>query len=128
MQNKTILLKIILVLIVAVICISIPKNVQASTFKDVMDKADKFVEDADGTHTIDGGGIKSMISDLFGIVITAGAIIALIITAILGVKFIFASAEGKAEIKETMTPYVIGCIVTFAAYAIWKVSLSILNL
>ena len=44
MQNKTILLKIILVLIVAIICISIPKNVQASTFKEVIQKADNFVK------------------------------------------------------------------------------------
>ena len=38
-----------------------------------------------------------------------------------------ASAEDKAKIKEAMIPYVLGCIVIFGAFGIWKLAITILN-
>ena len=31
-----------------------------------------------------------------------------------------AGAESKAQIKQSMIPFVIGCIVVFSAFGIWK--------
>lgn len=38
-----------------------------------------------------------------------GILIAVIALAIIGIKYLLSSVEGKAEYKKTMLPYVIGC-------------------
>ena len=38
-----------------------------------------------------------------------------------------ASAEGKAQIKEMLIPFVVGCIVAFSAFTIWKVMIELLK-
>ena len=37
------------------------------------------------------------------------------------------SVEEKANIKEVLVPYVVGCIVIFGAFAIWKLIVTILG-
>ena len=44
-----------------------------------------------------------------------------IIAGILGIKFMIGSAEEKAQIKDALIPFVIGCIVIFGAFGIWKI-------
>ena len=36
-------------------------------------------------------------------------------------------AEDKAKVKESMIPYVVGCIAIFGALMIWKVVIGILS-
>lgn len=38
-----------------------------------------------------------------------GILISVIVLAIIGLKYLFGSVEGKAEYKKSMVPYVIGC-------------------
>lgn len=38
-----------------------------------------------------------------------GIIISILALAIIGVKYMFSSVEGKAEYKKTMIPYIVGC-------------------
>ena len=131
MIKKIVFNKLIYILLISIICISIPNKVQAdetsSFFSDIMDGAKDFAKGTQAGTNVSGDGIKDMFGDIFGVFITAGVIVAFIITAILGIKFLLASPEGKAEIKETMTPYAIGCIVTFGAYAIWKIAIAIFS-
>ena len=58
---------------------------------------------------------------------TAAICVAVIIGAIIGVQFITGSIEGKAKIKEALVPYIIGCIVVFGAFFIWKTLVNIGN-
>ena len=37
------------------------------------------------------------------------------------------SMEEKAQIKEALIPFVIGCIVAFGAFGIWKIFITIGN-
>lgn len=39
----------------------------------------------------------------------------------IGIQFIVASAEDKAKLKESLVPYIVGCIVIFGAFTIWSV-------
>ncbi len=36
-------------------------------------------------------------------------------------------AEGKAEVQKALVPYVIGCVVIFGAFAIWKIVVTVLQ-
>ena len=45
----------------------------------------------------------------------------------MGIKFIIGSLEEKAEIKAMLIPYVVGCIVVFGAFGIWKLVMETLS-
>ena len=49
-----------------------------------------------------------------------GIIIAILVGMFLGIKYMMGSIEEKAELKETLIAYVVGCIVIFGAFGIWK--------
>ena len=57
---------------------------------------------------------------VYNVLLSLGIGIAVIIATVLGVQYILAGAEGKAEIKKSMIPFLIGCVVVFSAFAIWK--------
>lgn len=39
---------------------------------------------------------------------------------ILGIQFVTTGVEGQAKIKEKILPYIIGCIVVFGGFGIWR--------
>ena len=62
-------------------------------------------------------GVSNMV---YNVLLSLGIGIAVIIATVLGVQYMLAGAEGKAEIKKSMIPFLIGCVVVFSAFAIWK--------
>jgi len=52
---------------------------------------------------------------VLGIIQVAGSVVAVIILAVLGIKYMMGSAEEKAEYKKVMIPYLIGAVLIFAA-------------
>ena len=45
----------------------------------------------------------------------------------LGIKFMSSSADDKAKVKEALIPYIVGCIVIFGAFGIWKLLITLLQ-
>ena len=64
---------------------------------------------------------------MYNILITIATFVAVLVGGILGVKIMIASADEKAQVKELLIPYVIGCIVVFGAFGIWKLVVTILQ-
>lgn len=62
-----------------------------------------------------GTGLSATMSNILGIVTVICYAAAVIMLLYLGVKYITASPEGKAEIKKTAIQYVIGAVLVFAA-------------
>lgn len=56
---------------------------------------------------------SSSISIIIGVIQAAGMSIAVIMLTIIGIKYIMASPEGKADVKNQLSPYLIGCILLF---------------
>lgn len=115
----------ILQVLLCITIIFIPTTVKADFLSDVINQADDFVNTGENSKklTIDETGMKSDSDDIYNILLTIGIITAVIVGTILGVQFIIASAEEKAKVKEALVPYLIGCIVVFGAFSIWKVVL-----
>jgi len=70
---------------------------------------------SDGPNTADvesmyqfGGSVAGVIQ-IAGTIVSAGALI------IIGIRYVVASAEEKAEYKERMLPYIIGAVLLFGA-------------
>ena len=59
--------------------------------------------------------VKDMGNKILGFIQTAGVVVAVIIIAVIGVKYIMGSAEEKAEYKKVMIPYLVGAVLIAAA-------------
>ena len=68
-----------------------------------------------------------MSNNVYNILLFIGLAIAIIIGLVLGIQFMVGSVEQKAKVKDSLLPYIIGCIVIFGAFGIWKLVLTILE-
>lgn len=93
-------------------------NAVSDMFKD----ADNFLAAGESpTKTvIDEKKLQSTSNTIYKWLMVIAICVSVIIGAILGVLFITGSIEGKAKIQEALVPYIIGCIVVFGAFFIWK--------
>jgi len=70
---------------------------------------------------LDEGALKITSGEIFNILFTIGAVLSIGVGLVIGIQFITGSVEEKAKIKETMIPYVVGCVIIFSAFTIWKI-------
>ena len=47
--------------------------------------------------------------------------------AILGIQFITGSVEQKAKVKDSLIPFIVGCVAIFGAFGIWKLVITLLK-
>mgnify|MGYP004630298227 FL=1 len=129
--------KILIILFILQIIILPVQSNAASIWDDIFSSGDKFIQKGkdqatssdqqSGGSVISDKEIKEANSDIFNTLLSVGIVLAVLVGGVLGVKFMIASAEDKAKIKEAMIPYVLGCIVIFGAFGIWKLAITILN-
>lgn len=128
MKNMNLIRKTILnILILVLICTMLPVKSNAGTIDDIMGGAKNFLTQGTGAQevTINSDSIKSASDTIYNILLGVGILIALVVGAILGIHFMMASAEDKAKVKEALIPYIIGCIVIFGAFGIWKIAVTL---
>lgn len=122
-------LKLILILVVVVNMIFFNINiVQAESYSDIIKDGDSFLNSAKKSNvSIDETKLKDSSEMIYNILLIFGMCIAVVISGILGIKFMIGSVEEKAEIKDALIPFIIGCIVVFGAFGIWKIFVTIGN-
>lgn len=79
------------------------------------------------TKNIDEEELKSLSSLVSSILLWIAIAVTLISAVIMGINFLTQSVEDKAKIKESMTPWVIGIIISFSAYTIWQITINIFS-
>lgn len=123
MQYK--ILKCISIIIIFIMMISIfPSKV----FADWASDAESFLKASEGQDIgIDETKLNEASSDIYNALTSLGMIISVIVGLILGINFMMASADDKAKVKEELMPYVVGCIVIFGAFGIWKLVINTFN-
>lgn len=100
----------------------------AITIDGMIDQGDSFIstgKSQEDIQTINGKKFNKVVKQVFRVLFTIGVAVSVVIIAIMGVKIMLGSAEEKAQIKEQMVPYVIGCGVMFGAFTIWKIAMLI---
>ena len=102
-NNK--LLKTLLV-VAAIICIVSISGVV---------NADAFPTAIEGTETSFSSGLTNSAGAILGVFQVVGYAVAVIILAWLGIKYIMASPDGKAELKKQAFAYILGAVLLFAA-------------
>ena len=119
--------KIITLLIIILLLLSVFLTPKTFAISDAIKAGKSFLSsssDSDVTGVIDKTKIKSANSRIYNILLGVGIAAAVIVGAVLGIQFIFASAEGKAKISETLVPYLVGCFVVFGAFGIWGIAIN----
>ncbi len=119
-MEKTI--KILTVVMMAVMIIFTVHNFsQAASASSIVDgiKPD--------SSTVDTTDISTMAGKVLGIIQVATAILAVILIAVFGFKFVLGSAQEKADYQKSFIPLIVGVVVVFAASSIAKMIFSIIE-
>ncbi len=112
---------ILLVFTFLILMLTIMPKTYATTFGNIIEQGDKFINSKDSSiKTLKEDELNDLSNTLYNVLLIIAIIAAFIVGGILGIKFITAGVEGKADIKELLLPYFIGCIVIFGAFTIWK--------
>lgn len=117
---------LLIVLVLLIINTLIPLKVNA--ISDMFSAADDFLSKGESPKTvIDEEKLISTSSTIYKWLMIIAICVVVIIGAILGVLFITGSIEGKAKIQEAFAPYIIGCLIVFGSFFIWKTLVNVGN-
>ncbi len=116
--------------IILLLTLLLPTNiVQATSLSNITQGADNFLQQ--GQHgsqgTINGQILGDTSNLIYNTLLIIGVCVAVIWSTILGIKFITGSVEQKVKVKESLLPFVIGCVVIFGAFGIWRLIIVILR-
>lgn len=78
-------------------------------------------------QTMDTTNIKDTSDALYNLLLAVATVVAIVVGAILGVKYMTAGIDEKVKVKESLFPYFISCIVVFGSLGIWKLVVSIMS-
>lgn len=132
-MNKIIkvLIKIILI---SLICqmLYIPKVKAVSSLAEIFSSANSFLNEGKNKNTgnnqvLNTDELNNLNSNIFNIAFAIGVVLSVIIGAILGCQLMWGSIETQVKAKEMITPYIIGCIIIFGAFGIWKIVMIIMS-
>ena len=119
--------KIFFILIIFILMICSTHIVQATTISNIIQGADGFITNGSSSDMIAGDKIKNLSDIIYHVLLILGTVIAVIVGSVLGIQFITGSVEQKAKVKDSLIPFVIGCVVIFGAFGIWKLVITILR-
>ena len=119
MKSKKIILSVLIFILL--MCIF-----SATVYADGGSTVESLVEDMKGKGISSGdpstdNGIVKAINNILGLIQVAGTGVALIAVSLLGIKYMLASVEEKAEIKKYLIGAVIGGILVFGGTGIAKI-------
>ena len=124
-------LKKLFIIIVILLMGMIPfpkKSLAADSLGNIISAGDSFI--ATGTEAekkLKTTDMKNFSDTIYNVLLTLGIIVAVVFAIILGIQYMMAATEDKAQIKEAMIPFIVGCIIVFGAFAIWKALVTILS-
>ena len=100
-------------------------NASTNSSTDFISGAQGFIDVGKGSSPISKQAMKKSSDFIFNTLVALGTAIATIMSLYLAIKFITGSVEEQAKIKETIIPFVIGCILIFGAFGIWRLVLTL---
>ena len=127
MKKKTTF--IFFMIIAFIILLSTNVIVQATSLSNIFGGAENFVNSgkANSENAINTEILNDTSNLIYNTFVIIGVCAAVIVGAILGLKFIMGSVEEKVKVKESLVPFIIGCVVLFGAFGIWRLVIVLLR-
>ena len=117
---------LVIILIVIAVITYLPNKILA--FDNVISSGNDFMNSADpNKEVINQEKLKSTSEIIYNILFAIALVLAVGVGLVIGIQFIFGSVEEQAKVKETLIPYIIGVIIVFSAFTIWKIVVEIGN-
>ena len=125
---KRVLVKVIFILILLTIIFSITTEVKgwSQIIKDGKDFIQTGEQSGEG-QLKDPNKLQDLSGYLYNILLAAGVIVAVVVATILGIQFMIGGAEGQAKVKEMLVPFIVGCIIVFGGFGLWKIAVTVGN-
>lgn len=122
-------LKIILLIIFTLTIItSLSTKSFAAGTDDIIQGANGFINSGNPQDTpITEDNLKSVSNLIYNVLLAAAIIVMVIWGFILGIQFITGAVEEKAEVKKSLIPYVVGIVIVFSTFTIWKIVVTIMK-
>lgn len=88
---------------------------------------EKGKQEAVTQKTMDSSTIAKASETVYNLLLIIAIIASVVVGAILAIQIMASGIEQKVKAKEALVPYAISCVVTFGAFAIWKICVVILG-
>lgn len=98
----------------------------SSTLDDMIADADNFVANSK-SDSIDSKSLQDFSSTIYNIALQIGIGVAVVVGLALGIQFMLAGVDGKADVKKALIVYVVGCIAIFGAFGVWKLVIEVMQ-
>ena len=116
------------IMVIFIILFNLLPNAYAGPLQDIMNRAEGFVNNGEnGGNVINNDALKEGSNTLYNVLLVIGIAVAFIWGIVLGIQFITGSLGEKADVKKNLIVYIIGCIIIFGAFGIWKLLLQLLQ-
>ena len=119
--------KVLFFLLIIILLICSTNIVQAKSITDIIKGADDFIETGKSKDVIATDKLKNASDLIYNTLLIVGIVVAVIAGTILGIQFITGSVEQKAKVKDSLIPFIVGCVIIFGAFGIWKLVITILR-
>ena len=144
-MNKKISILVKIIILILLLTIATTNKAKAVSWTDIFNSGEDFLEtgknetenpapviDAFGNEIIEESPVndnetKRIVNGIYNILFLMGVVITVAVGGFLGIKFMLASAEDKAKVKESLIPYVIGCVAIYGAFGIWRIVMDVLS-
>lgn len=127
MRAKLKIVTLIVVILISITVILPNTSYAVNSVGEMIQEADSFLGQGkqNASQIVDKNQLKQTSNLVYNVLLAIGTVTAVIWGIVLGIKFITGSVEEQAEIKKSLVPYVVGCIIVFGAFGIWKIVLTI---
>lgn len=91
---------------------------------EIIDDAESFLGQSTSTDKagFDTTDLQTTVSYIYNIFLQVGVGLSVVAGMTLGIRFMLAGLDEKAEVKKMLVVYVIACVVIFGSFGIWKIA------
>lgn len=131
MTNKVLKVIIKIILLMLIIQTIYTSKTEALSLDGIFKAGDNFINEgkteSQKNEAINYEEFRLTTNNIGSVLTTLGIVLAVIIGGILGIQIMWGSIEQQVKAKEMIMPYVVGCIVIFGAFGIWKLAVTIFS-
>ncbi len=131
MTNKVLKVMIKIILLMLIIQTIYTSKTEALSLDGIFKTGDNFINEgkteSQKNEAINYEEFRLTTNNIGSVLTTLGIVLAVIIGGILGIQIMWGSIEQQVKAKEMIMPYVVGCIVIFGAFGIWKLAVTIFS-
>lgn len=127
---KILKIAVFAITLLTLLCIFQPKSygAQVQSFDEMRNSIQAFLNQGKNSNLkIGANDMKSVITPIANILTAIGVVVLIAVVSIMGLKYMFATPEEAAKLKQQLIGVVVSGVVIFGAVAIWRIVYTLLD-